>query len=67
MAKQDDRIMNVSELAEYLGMSPGGIYRLAWMKKIPTIRVAGARLLRFRKGEIDKWLQGCTVEVRQDY
>ncbi|WP_347273244.1 helix-turn-helix domain-containing protein [Candidatus Kuenenia sp.] len=64
MAKQDDQIMNVTELAKYLGMGSGGIYRLVWLRKIPTIRVAGCRLIRFRKGEIDKWLESCTVAER---
>jgi len=53
------KIMNVSELAKYLGFSTKKIYLLAEHKKIPTIKVG--RQYRFVRKVIDEWLEEASI------
>jgi excisionase family DNA binding protein len=54
-----DSIYDVRGLAEYLGVSPKWVYQRVQYKEIPHIKRKG--LLRFRKKEIDKWLNAHNV------
>lgn len=49
-------LMTVSELADYLNVKPEAIRNLARRGEIPSVKV-GRRLIRFRKSEIDAWLE----------
>ena len=49
-------LITVSELANYLNVKPESVRRLARKGEIPSIRV-GRHLIRFRKSEIDAWLE----------
>lgn len=51
---EDDMIFDVQGLAEYLKVSHKWIYERSQFKEIPHLKVKG--LLRFRKRDIDKWL-----------
>jgi excisionase family DNA binding protein len=53
------RIMDVGEVARYLGFSTKKIYRLAEDRKIPASRVG--RQYRFVKKVIDEWLKDMSV------
>ena len=53
------KIMDVSEVARYLGFSTKKIYRLADDHKIPAIRVG--RQYRFVKKIIDDWLKEMSI------
>ncbi|MBS2545968.1 helix-turn-helix domain-containing protein [Catenulispora sp. NL8] len=48
-------MMTTGELAEYLGLSTKTIYRNK--HRLPTHRVG--RGYRFRRSEIDRWLETC--------
>ncbi|MCB1563970.1 MAG: helix-turn-helix domain-containing protein [Alphaproteobacteria bacterium] len=48
-------VMTIRELAAYLKMAEKMLYRLAAQGKIPGFKVGGA--WRFRKSEIDKWIE----------
>jgi len=48
-------IMNLKEVAQYLGLSQMSIYRYIKQRKIPASRVGG--VWRFRKEKIDAWLE----------
>lgn len=48
-------ILTVRELAEYLKVKPGTIYRMAAAGQIPGFKVGGS--WRFRRGEIDAWTE----------
>lgn len=52
-------VMNVEEIANYLGFSSKKIYRLAESKRIPASRIG--RQYRFVKVIIDNWLCETTV------
>ena len=55
----DDAIYDVPALAKYLNVSSKWIYERTHLKEIPHLKVNG--LLRFRKKEIDKWLNSYNV------
>jgi len=50
----ENALMNVKQLAEYLQLKPGTVYAWAQKGKLPAIKVG--RNWRFRKEEIDAWL-----------
>ena len=50
----DDEIMTVKELAEYLKIAEKTAYRFAAEGKVPGFKVGSA--WRFRKSEIEKWM-----------
>lgn len=52
---RDKPIMNLKEVAQYLGLSRMSIYRYIKQGKIPVSRVGG--VWRFRKEKIDAWLE----------
>lgn len=53
--RDDDAIMGVPELAEYLGMSDKWIYDQTGARRIPFFKLGN--ILKFRKKEIDKWVR----------
>ena len=54
MLKDDDRWLSVDEIGEYLGIGRDTVY--AWLKKhgLPARRVG--RLWKFRRTEVDEWM-----------
>lgn len=51
------RLMNISELADYLGTPKGSIYTMVCLRKIPQECVVKlGRALRFEKEAIDRWI-----------
>lgn len=55
----EDTIFDVKDLAGYLRVSPKWIYERTHLKEIPHIKIGGQ--LRFRKRDIDKWLNSYNV------
>ncbi|HEX3048921.1 MAG TPA: response regulator [Bacillota bacterium] len=51
----DNEILTVNEVADYLRMNPMTIYRLAQQGKIPASKVLGC--WRFSRREIETWLK----------
>jgi len=56
---EDDVIFDVRGLAEYLKVSTKWIYERTQFKEIPYQKIKG--LLRFRKKDIDRWLNSHSV------
>jgi excisionase family DNA binding protein len=56
---QEDQILTVPMLAEYLLCHPSTIYRLLKNKRIPGFRVGSD--WRFRRSAIDQWLNRATI------
>jgi excisionase family DNA binding protein len=50
-----EEIMTIGEVSAYLRYSKHTIYPMAKSGKIPAFKLAG--VWRFRKTEIDKWLE----------
>ena len=55
----EDTLFTVETLGEYLQVSKQWIYERVQFKEIPYRKVG--RFLRFRKSEIDEWLDGFKV------
>ena len=47
--------LDVKELSQYLKIKPSTLYAWAAQNKIPSVKIHG--LIRFRKEEIDVWLE----------
>ena len=50
-----DKLMTAKELASYMRLNPLTVYRKAREGEIPSVRVG--RSIRFKKEQIDKWLE----------
>ena len=50
-----ERLWTVREVAQYLALPCGAVYKLVAAGEVPCIRVGGR--LRFRKSDIDVWLE----------
>ncbi|MBV8137191.1 MAG: helix-turn-helix domain-containing protein [Deltaproteobacteria bacterium] len=51
--KGDEKVMTVTEVAEYLHVHPSTIYRLLRKREIPAFRVGSD--WRFNRESIDDW------------
>ena len=59
----EKRFYNVLEIAQYLGVSVNTIRSWVWLRKIPWFKIRG--LVRFDLREIDQWMNGQKIEVKQ--
>jgi len=55
MMEGDSPIMTLEEIAKYLKIGKSTLYKMAREGKIPAVKIANQ--WRFRKEDIDKWLQ----------
>jgi len=55
MKKQENDVLTISEVAEYLKVAERTIYRLAAAKKVPAFKVGG--MWRFSRADIDAWIK----------
>ena len=58
----DDRLLNVNEVAEILGLAPGTIYHLLSQKRLPCVRLS-KRCVRFRKSDLERLISDLTEEA----
>lgn len=59
---RSDRLWEIGDVAEYLRVPVSSVYKMTAPKakvRIPHIRIAGR--LRFRRVDIDRWLELLTV------
>lgn len=57
-------VMDIIELAKYLGIGKSKIYNLIRLKKIPASRIG--RQYRFSKSIIDQWLKERLITLKED-
>ncbi len=57
--KEDDILLTVSALADYLGVTKGWIYKRTMFKEIPHYKKG--HFVTFKKTEIDAWLNSQRV------
>jgi len=55
MVEEFSEIMTLEETAKYLKIGKSTLYKMAREGKIPAVKIANQ--WRFRKEDIDKWLQ----------
>lgn len=51
-----NEIMDINEVSAYLKVSKRTVYKWVSQRMIPSIKIG--RLLRFRKEDIETWLEG---------
>ena len=56
--------LNVSEAAEYAGLSRDTIYTPCEQEELRSARVSGRRAIRIRPGWIDAWLERHAPDVQ---
>ncbi|MGD0663134.1 MAG: helix-turn-helix domain-containing protein [Syntrophorhabdales bacterium] len=57
------QLLTAAEVAEILRFAVGSVYQLVHRKKIPYVKICGA--LRFRKSDIEAWIEKCTFRPGQ--
>ena len=57
LRKQDDKLLNFNQAAEYLGFSHSYLYKLTSRMIIPCHKPTG-KMLFFSKVELDEWIFG---------
>jgi len=57
-----DKLIDIDELSEILGVTKATIYSWTSQNKIPHIKLS-KRLLKFREDEITEWIAQRTVNV----
>jgi excisionase family DNA binding protein len=58
---EPEPLWTVEDVAEFLGLHPKTVRRKAGAGEIPCMKLAGA--FRFRRGEIEAWVEDRRVEV----
>ena len=54
------KLLTPNDVAERLGISRSGVYRLTERRVIPFFKVGGS--LRFQTSDLDAYLAGCRIE-----
>ena len=60
----NDRWLSVEEVAAYLGINKGTLYKWVTRKSVPAHKVG--RLWKFRKREIDEWVESGGAAGKKD-
>jgi excisionase family DNA binding protein len=50
-----DRLWNVTETAQFLGVASGSLYRMVSEHRVPCIHLS-KRCLRFRRSDLEAWI-----------
>ena len=61
--KNNKQIMDIKELAEYLGIGRSTIYNLIRQKKIPASKIG--KQYRFSKDVVDTWLKDKIITKKE--
>ncbi len=59
----ENSILTYKEASEYLNIKLATLYGLVHEKRIPHFRL-GARMVRFRQSELDRWMEEKYVEAK---
>ncbi len=54
-------LINIEELSQYLMIKKSSLYSMVERREIPFYKIG--RLVRFKKSDIDAWLEGVKFEV----
>ncbi|MGB9878346.1 MAG: helix-turn-helix transcriptional regulator [Candidatus Pelagibacter ubique] len=61
MSFDDEKLLSSQEVAMLLGVPVERIYTWTHMRKLPYIRIS-RKMIRFRKSDVEKWLQERTIK-----
>lgn len=60
-----DEILNITQVAEYIGIHKITLYRLIKDQKIPAFKIG--RQWRFKKKLLDKWIEENTTKKHESF
>lgn len=61
---ENEQLMSVDQVAKYLQLNRSTVYDWAQKGKLPAIKLG--QLWRFRRGEIDTWLETQKIEAKME-
>ncbi len=61
-SSQDDRLLTVSEAADFLHIRPGSLYHLISQHRIPVIRIS-SRCVRFSRVVLQEWIESLSQDA----
>jgi len=64
--RQEDTVLDVPGLCEYLHVTPKWIHERTHLKQIPYFKLSNKQV-RFRKKKIDKWLESLETPAINDF
>lgn len=64
--RQEEIILDVPGLCKYLGVTSHWVHERTHLKEIPYYKLSNKQL-RFRKKDIDKWLESCKTASINDF
>ena len=59
----EEKLLSVDDVCEYLGIGRDTIYKWIAAKSLPAYRLG--RLWKFKKKEVDKWIERCSCWIVQ--
>lgn len=62
-ARQDVRLINVKEAAQYLGTTPATLYTKVWRREVPFVKVG--RSVRFDVKDIEELIERSKVRPKE--
>jgi excisionase family DNA binding protein len=62
---ESKELLDIKDVAAVTGFSVGTLYHWVSQRRIPVVRIS-ARCLRFRRSDIDLWLEKLLVPSRGD-
>jgi excisionase family DNA binding protein len=60
-----EELMDVTEAAKFLGISPGTLYHWVSQRRIPVVHFS-MRCIRFRRSDIEKWIATRVIQPGGD-
>jgi excisionase family DNA binding protein len=63
---QSDNLMDIDEICQYLRVTKNWVYERTHLKQIPYIKLSNKEL-RFRKKDIDQWLESLKTPQVNEY
>lgn len=64
--RQEDTILDVPGLCEYLHVTPKWVHERTHLKEIPYYKLSNKQI-RFNKKDINKWLESCKTASINDF
>lgn len=61
MKANNKKLLNVKELADFLNIKVSTLYSWVNQKKIPYVKIG--HVVRFKREEIEKWLEDRSIKV----
>lgn len=59
------RLLTVSEVGDYLGVSVKSVYQMIYMGKLPYVKMGPYRSsrVRFRQSDIEEFINKCSIQA----